>query len=62
MFPHHKSVTHRRGDQTSSSGGSDQRERPQRHVDRAGTDAFSKRDVDAKVFHRWIEKLLHGNR
>ena len=58
MLPHLKPVAERGREQPGAGGGPDQRERPQRHVDRPGVDPLAERQVDAKILHRRIQKLL----
>ena len=58
MLAHLKPIAQRGREQAGPGRGPDQRERPQRHVDRAGVDPFAQQDVDAKILHRRIEKFL----
>ena len=60
MLPHLEAVAQRRGEQPRACRGADQREGPQRHVDRAGVDAFAQGNVDAEVLHRRVEELFDG--
>ena len=53
-----KPIAQRRGNQAGARRGPDQRERPQRHVDRPGIHPFAQRDVDPKILHRRIEEFL----
>ena len=62
MLPHHEPVSQRRREQARPRRRSDERERPQRHVDRAGRDTVAERDVDPEILHRGIEELLDRDR
>ena len=58
MLADHEAVAHRRGDEPGPRGRSHERERAERHVDRAGGHAVAERDVDPEILHRRIEKFL----
>ena len=58
VLAHVKPIAQRGREQAGAGRGADQRERLERHVDRAGVHPFAQQDVDAKVLHRRIEELL----
>ncbi len=58
MLANLKTIAERRRQQPGSRRCPNQRERPQRHIDRAGINAIAQQNVDAKILHRRIEEFL----
>jgi hypothetical protein len=58
----HEPVAERGGDQAGPRRRADERERPQRHVDRPRGHAVTERDVDPKVLHGRVQELLDRDR